>query len=191
MKITLAVLAALLAGPVSAQIVKRAVPAPAVPAAPAKTAVESLFDRLVRDGAMLDTPTGAHLYLEVRRRGSETAALAASVREFPVPEEEGPYQRLVLRRSFSGVLEITEQDRVETKAGEGTIDSRTFVVALDGRLVSVVGTKIPYKTAEDGTLVLDQEKAATKSEDPRSAETLKRWKAVEKELPFIAKTVEA
>lgn len=190
MKITLAVLAALLAGPVSAQVVKRAAPAPAVPVAPVKTAVESLFERLVRDGATLDTPTGVHLYLETRRRGSETAALAASVREFPVPEQEGA-SRLVMRRIFSGVVEITEQDRVETKAGEGTIDSRTFVVALDGRLVSVVGTKIPYATAKDGTLVLDQEKAATKSEDPRSAETLERWKAVEKELPFIAKTVEA
>lgn len=188
MKITLAVLAALLAGPVSAQVAAKP---QGKAAAPVKSAVESLFERLIKDGAPLETPTGTHLYLEVPRRGTKTGAIAASVQEFEVPEPESPYRDLLMRRSFAGALQITEQEVSLGKDGSGTIESRTFVVALDGRIIQVMATRVPAQLAQDGSLAVDQAKAESKSEDPKAADTVKRWKALEKELPYIAKTIEA
>jgi hypothetical protein len=188
MKITLAALAVLLAAaPSYAQVKAEAKGA----SAKRVSAVESLFERLIKDGDALETPTGTHLYLEVRRRGSETGAIAASVQEFPVPEPEGPYRDLAYRRSFSGVLQITEQDQSIGKDGAATLESRTYVVSLDGRVIQVMATRIPARVEKDGSLTLDQSKTETKTEDAKSADTLKRWKALEKELVFIAKTVEA
>ncbi|MDD5627918.1 MAG: hypothetical protein PHU21_02555 [Elusimicrobia bacterium] len=193
--ILLAAAAALCASPISAsefsldasglQEVKQAMSAykdKLAPAPVAKAPVDTLCDRLAKDGptyaSSQETPDGGARTLQV------------TLVEVKGPAQEGMFRDLVYRRYFSH-LEGVEECVRPLPDGTAALERTTFIVSLDGQLQAVkrVTAKILGVTP-DAMAVVDPKSVRQDSLPPADPEVQKRWKGLGAEFLKMGRTIE-
>jgi hypothetical protein len=168
------------------------------PAAVDPKPVSALTDRLAKDGSQLEMTEGEFGNALVRRTSPDARGrfrgISANLVELPADaveeKSDSMVKDLVMRRYFSR-LEATSDDwRVDPKTGAGRVDEWHYVIALDGRLLSVEHTIVPVEVVAPGETAPNEAKGRSYRMSPSDPSVQRRWKKFSKELLTLGKTFE-
>ena len=152
--------------------------------APAKVdpkPVDTLFDRLAKDGPSYERATPIK---EGGQRG-----LKVSLVELEGPEPEGMYRDLLYRRYFSHI-EGVEQVYRKGADGKGSIEEYRFKVSLNGQLLEAKRIPMTIIGSTPQGLVPDQKSIQQVSLPPSDKDVQKRWKKLSAEFLGMGRTIE-
>lgn len=166
------------------------------PAAVDPGPVSKLFGRLAKDGEKIESERGMKDVYQ--RMGSFDAfgrlrnlSVAVVELEDPADAEDAPTARHAVYRRFFSRMEARNEDVSMKEDGTGRVDIWDWIVALDGRLMSVTHTIVPLAPSAGGSVELHDGEARAYRMSPSDPAVQRRWNRVVKELLTLGRTVSA